>query len=33
MAGLSVRGVSALERGERQCPHVETLRALSAVMD
>ena len=26
IAGLSVHGVSALERGERRRPHVETLR-------
>jgi predicted ATPase/DNA-binding XRE family transcriptional regulator len=33
IAGLSVHGVSALERGERQRPHVETVRALSAALD
>jgi predicted ATPase/DNA-binding XRE family transcriptional regulator len=33
IAGLSVHGVSALERGERRRPHVETLRALSAALD
>lgn len=30
IAGLSVHAVSALERGERRRPHVETVRALSA---
>jgi len=33
IAGLSVHGVSALERGERRRPHVDTLRALSAALD
>jgi predicted ATPase/DNA-binding XRE family transcriptional regulator len=33
IAGLSVHGVSALERGERRRPHVETVRALSAALD
>jgi predicted ATPase/DNA-binding XRE family transcriptional regulator len=33
IAGLSVHGVSALERGERRRPQVETLRALSAALD
>jgi predicted ATPase/DNA-binding XRE family transcriptional regulator len=33
IAGLSVHGVSALERGERRRPHVETLRALAAALD
>jgi predicted ATPase/DNA-binding XRE family transcriptional regulator len=33
IAGLSVHGISALERGERRRPHVETLRALSAALD
>jgi predicted ATPase/DNA-binding XRE family transcriptional regulator len=33
IAGLSVHAVSALERGERLRPHVETLRALSAALD
>src|SRR5687767_4266884 len=33
IAGLSVHGVSALERGERRRPHVETTRALSAALD
>ena len=33
IAGLSVHGVSALERGERKRPHVETVRALSAALD
>jgi predicted ATPase/transcriptional regulator with XRE-family HTH domain len=33
IAGLSVHGVSALERGERRRPHVETVRAISAALD
>jgi predicted ATPase/DNA-binding XRE family transcriptional regulator len=33
IAGLSVHGVSALERGERRRPHLETVRALSAALD
>jgi predicted ATPase/DNA-binding XRE family transcriptional regulator len=33
IAGLSVHAVSALERGERRRPHVETLRALIAALD
>src|SRR5512134_2033435 len=33
IAGLSVHGVSALERGTRRRPHVETVRALSAALD
>ncbi len=33
IADLSVHAVSALERGERRRPHVETVRALSAVLD
>jgi len=33
IAGLSVHAVSALERGERRRPHVETTRALSAALD
>src|SRR6185503_2904521 len=33
IAGLSVHAVSALERGERRKPHVETVRALSAALD
>src|SRR6476646_3832287 len=33
IAGLSVHGVSALERGERRRPHAETVRALSAALD
>jgi transcriptional regulator with XRE-family HTH domain len=33
MAGLSVHAVSALERGTRRRPHVETVRALSAALD
>jgi predicted ATPase/DNA-binding XRE family transcriptional regulator len=33
ISGLSVHAVSALERGERRRPHVETLRALAAALD
>src|SRR5258705_2341489 len=33
IAGLWVHAVSALERGERRRPHVETVRALSAALD
>ena len=33
IAGLSVHAVSALERGERRRPHVETVRALSGALD
>ena len=33
IAGLSVHGVSALERGERRRPHVETVRALATALD
>jgi transcriptional regulator with XRE-family HTH domain len=33
ITGLSVHAVSALERGERRQPHVETVRALSAALD
>jgi len=33
IAGLSVHAVSALERGHRKRPHVETVRALSAALD
>ena len=33
IAGLSVHAVSALERGERRRPHVETVRALSSALD
>jgi len=33
IAGLSVHAVSALERGERRRPHVETVRALSAALN
>jgi predicted ATPase/DNA-binding XRE family transcriptional regulator len=33
IAGLSVHAVSALERGARRHPHVETVRALSAALD
>ena len=32
-AGLSVHAVSALDRGDRRRPHVETVRALSAALD
>jgi predicted ATPase/DNA-binding XRE family transcriptional regulator len=33
IAGLSVHAVSALERGQRRRPHIDTLRALSAALD
>jgi predicted ATPase/DNA-binding XRE family transcriptional regulator len=33
ISGLSVHAVSALERGERRRPHVETVRALSTALD
>src|SRR5215217_2814358 len=33
VAGVSVHAVSALERGERRRPHVETVRALAAALD
>jgi predicted ATPase/DNA-binding XRE family transcriptional regulator len=33
ISGLSVHAVSALERGHRRKPHVETVRALSAALD
>ena len=33
IAGLSVHAVSALERGERRRPHVETVRSLSCALD
>src|SRR5215510_8500473 len=33
VAGLSVHAVSALERGERRRPHIDTVRALSAALD
>jgi predicted ATPase/DNA-binding XRE family transcriptional regulator len=33
IAGLSVHAVSALERGERRRPHLETVRSLSAALD
>src|SRR5688500_11386797 len=33
IAGLSVHGVSALERGERRRPQAETVRSLSAALD
>jgi predicted ATPase/DNA-binding XRE family transcriptional regulator len=33
ISGLSVHAVSALERGQRRRPHVDTVRALSAALD
>ncbi|HEU5254633.1 MAG TPA: helix-turn-helix domain-containing protein [Vicinamibacterales bacterium] len=33
IACLSVHAISALERGERRRPHLETVRALSAALD
>jgi predicted ATPase/DNA-binding XRE family transcriptional regulator len=33
IAGLSVQAISALERGERRRPHLETVRALSAALN
>src|SRR5215831_6507351 len=33
IAGLSVHAVSALERGERRRPHLETVRALAGALD
>jgi predicted ATPase/DNA-binding XRE family transcriptional regulator len=33
IAGLSVHAVSALERGERRRPHVDTVRALSSALE
>jgi predicted ATPase/DNA-binding XRE family transcriptional regulator len=33
IAGVSIHAVSALERGERRRPHLETVRALSAALD
>ena len=33
IAGLSVHAVSALERGQRRRPHLETVRALAAALD
>jgi predicted ATPase/DNA-binding XRE family transcriptional regulator len=33
IAGLSVHAVSALERGQRRRPHLDTVRALSAALD
>jgi predicted ATPase/DNA-binding XRE family transcriptional regulator len=33
IAGLSANGVSALERGTRRRPHVETVRALAAALE
>jgi predicted ATPase/DNA-binding XRE family transcriptional regulator len=33
IAGLSVHGISALERGERRRPHLDTVRALCAALD
>src|SRR5262249_41185172 len=32
-AGLSSKGISALERGERQRPHPHTVRALASALD
>lgn len=33
IAGLSVHAISALERGQRRRPHLDTVRALSAALD
>lgn len=33
IAGLSVHAISALERGERRRPQIDTIRALSAALD
>ena len=33
ISGLSVHAVSALERGERRRPHIETVSALAAAFD
>ena len=33
IAGLSVHAISALERGQRRRPHVDTVRALSAALE
>src|SRR4051794_14587900 len=33
LASLPVHAVSALERGERRRPHIDTVRALSAALD
>jgi len=33
IAGLSVHAVSALERGQRRRPHLDTIRALSSALD
>ena len=33
ISGLSVHAISALERGQRRRPHVDTVRALSAALD
>ena len=33
IAGLSVHAISALERGQRRRPHVDTVRALSVALD
>jgi transcriptional regulator with XRE-family HTH domain len=33
IAGLSVHAISALERGERRRPHLDTVRALCAALD
>ena len=32
ITGLSVHAISALERGERRRPHVETVRTLAAAL-
>src|SRR6476469_1744282 len=32
IAGVSVHAISALERGERRRPHMETVRALAAAL-
>src|SRR5262245_470985 len=33
VAGLSVHAISALERGQRRRPHIDTVRALAAALD
>src|SRR5499427_8101614 len=33
IAGLSVHAISALERGERRRPHMDTVRALATAFD
>src|SRR5580765_3699802 len=33
IAGVSVHAISALERGQRRRPHVDTVRALSSALD